>query len=56
MFVLDQDVHLMQPVKLKEISCAVCNKCWYNPITNMCIYGGPYKGYKIEKYDKKDNK
>ena len=27
------------------ITCAVCKKCWLNPRTHVCLYGGPYTGY-----------
>jgi len=26
-------------------SCACCKKCWINPVTLNCEYGGPFYGY-----------
>jgi hypothetical protein len=26
-------------------SCKICEKCWFNPLSGYCIYGGPYSGY-----------
>jgi Zn-dependent alcohol dehydrogenase len=37
-------------IRLYRCKCSICEKCWYIPETNSCIYGGPYSGYiEVEK-------
>lgn len=32
-------------VKMRPGHCACCKKCWINPVTGHCLYGGPFTGY-----------
>lgn len=32
-------------IKMVAHRCACCAKCWINPVTRRCIYGGPFAGY-----------
>lgn len=34
-----------EPRRYKPFKCAVCRKCYFDLVTNRCVYGGPYEGY-----------
>jgi hypothetical protein len=32
-------------ITLYSCSCAICDRCWFNPKLRQCIYAGPHSGY-----------
>ena len=34
-----------------QTSCKVCEKCWLDPKTDICLYGGPFSGYRKVNYE-----
>ena len=37
-----------EPDRYKPTKCKCCRKCWFDILTQRCVYGGPYDGYIYE--------
>jgi hypothetical protein len=36
-----------QPPRYRDTSCPLCKECVYDTLYQMCIYGGPYRGFYV---------
>lgn len=32
-------------VEYHRCGCNICDRCWFRPDLEICLYGGPYTGY-----------
>ena len=40
--------HKKRPTTHYRCGCNLCEKCWFDPLMETCLYAGPYSGYEEE--------